>query len=430
MKGNFYIFHAGCRLNRYETDALTAGMEQEGFTFTENLNNAEYIIFNTCTVTNRADSKSRTIIRRLARENPQAKIIVTGCYATTDAQDVQKLPGVFSVIPNDQKALIPENLAGKVASKDGFFGYPIRKKDGFSRAYLKIQDGCNRTCSYCKIPQARGEGRSRNFYDILDEAKNLIDLGFHELVITGVNIGWYHSENHDIYSLLEHLLQLSGNFYIRLSSIEPGEVNERLAEILTHPKMANFLHVPVQSGSKYILRKMRRGYTPKSYLEKIGAVKKQNPNIHIGTDIIVGFPSETEQDFQDTITLVEEVEFANIHVFPFSMRRHTPVEKMHKENPQEFPLLHGDVIRNRVSKIILLKNKLDLLYRQKTAGITVRGIVEKLENNTAEILTENYLRVMADAQDKVRQGDLVFVTYNEKLIGNIHASQSATEILK
>lgn len=409
------IVHFGCRLNQFESDGIKANLAQNSHRIVADQREADFIVINTCTVTNKADYKNRAAIRRAHRLNPQAKIVVTGCYATTDAEDLRSLPGVYRVISNDKKHAIAETLRGNDApaeTNDRFFF--SSNHDFKSRATLKIQDGCNKSCSYCKIPQARGRGVSRGFESTLDSAKELIAAGFGELVLTGVNIGWYEDQGRGFHQLVEKILDLPGNFHLRVSSIEPGDVNERFAEFYRHEKMAKFLHIPLQSGSKFVLRTMRRGYTPDNFRRRIDAVRRVNADVHIGTDIIVGFPSEGDAEFQETLDFCRAADFANIHIFPFSKRRNTPiVEWLEKREGSAakriYREINGQVIRERAAALAQLKAEMAAAYAQRMAGKEFWATVEKTTEGVAQFTTENYLRgSIADTQ--LRRGERFRVT--------------------
>ncbi|MCS6985166.1 MAG: tRNA (N(6)-L-threonylcarbamoyladenosine(37)-C(2))-methylthiotransferase MtaB [Leptospiraceae bacterium] len=409
-----FIVNFGCRLNSYEADALGGDLEKRGIILTSRVEEADFIFINTCTVTSRADAKNRSIIRSLHEKNPRAKIIVTGCYATTDGDELKNFPGVYQVIPNNQKANIPYLLWGEQSERttDGLFGYGLPVKGRHSRAMVKIQDGCSRSCSYCKIPLARGPGRSRSFHEIIDYTRKLIEAGYHEITITGVNIGWYRGNHGESFEdLIETLLELEGDFYLRLSSLEPPEFSSRLCELFGHPRMAKFLHLPLQSGSKHILRLMRRTYNPDQYCRKVEAVRKKIPDIHVGTDIIVGFPSESEEDFAQTYTLCKELCFANIHIFPFSLRKNTPVEKMLQE--KSVSLVPKQTIRQRIDKLRELSQKLKKEYQKKTAGLVYRGIVEK-KGTSLHVTTENYVKLDVGLRNDISPGEMVYVRYGER----------------
>lgn len=420
------VINYGCRLNQYEADSLTSGLQHIGLELADT-KHSNYIVLNTCTVTNKADHKSRNEIRKIHNLNPSAKIIVTGCYATTDPEEIKKLPGIYWVVDNRFKANIPQMIKNELGllknlsedlpstsvnlhTQDGNFGYTIRKANGNARAYLKIQDGCNKSCGYCKIPQARGTGKSRSYFSVLEEAKQLIDLGFHELIITGVNIGWYKSpEGYNFYDLVEAILDLSGDFYLRLSSIEPADVNERLGDTYTHSKMAKFLHIPLQSGSRAILKSMRRGYTPRHFKQWVSNVTSKCQETHIGTDIIVGYPGETEDHFLETIELSKELELANIHIFPYSKRDNTHALKLIQEN--RLVEINGKVIRKRVEILTELRNSMAECYKSKTAGKTFKGIVINQQN--PYILSENFIRLSLKTDHGFDHGALVNVQYND-----------------
>ncbi|MBV6494314.1 MAG: tRNA-2-methylthio-N(6)-dimethylallyladenosine synthase [Turneriella sp.] len=400
------VIHFGCRLNQFETDGIKANLQENSHSLTEDQREANYIVINTCTVTNKADYKNRAAIRRAHKLNPDAKIIVTGCYATTDAEEIRQMPGVYRVVSNDQKHNIANILKnGSITATEEIpndrFHYSANHHFK-SRATLKIQDGCNKSCSYCKIPQARGRGVSRDFDETLNAARELVDSGYGELVLTGINIGWYEANGRTFYKLLETILGLSGNFHVRISSIEPGDVTEQFAAFYTHEKMAKFLHIPVQSGSKFVLRTMRRGYTPQTFMRRIEHVRKICPDIHIGTDVIVGFPSEGEAEFIETLDFCRNADFANIHIFPFSKRRNTPIvdwlerrEKMAKDK-NAYQEINGNVIRERIGRLIELKNKMAIAYAQRVAGKEFWAIAEHVKNGAVEYLTENYLRGRLD----------------------------------
>lgn len=428
------IVHFGCRLNQFESDGIKANLEQNSHRIITDQREADFIVINTCTVTNRADYKNRAAIRRAHRLNPQAKIVVTGCYATTDAEDIRSLPGVYRVVSNDKKHAIAETLRGNDApgeTNDRFF---FSSNHNFkSRATLKIQDGCNKSCSYCKIPQARGRGVSRGFENTIESAQELIAAGFGELVLTGVNIGWYEDHgtgssgsaartdarfaadgNRGFHQLVEKILDLPGNFHLRVSSIEPGDVTERFAAFYAHEKMAKFLHIPLQSGSKFVLRTMRRGYTPDNFMRRIEAVRKVNADTHIGTDIIVGFPSEGDAEFQETLDFCRAADFANIHIFPFSKRRNTPiVDWMSRREgsaaKRVYREINGQVIRERAARLAQLKTEMAAAYARRMAGKEFWATVENTAEGIAQYTTENYLRGTVQ-NDRLRRGERFRVT--------------------
>ena len=407
------IYTLGCRLNIYESDGILNQFISNGYQAVNWEDGPDIAIINTCTVTSHADSKNRYIIRNLLKKNPSAKIIVTGCYAQTDQEELQKIPGVWAIIGNEKKSKIFEIYQQKNSNEEkviystgplNYFEESKKRRpieDPFSygnvvpinhtRAYLKIQDGCDRKCSYCKIPMARGGGISRSIEEILYQVDQLEASKIPEIVLTGVNIGWYRYKHFRFNDLIEKILERLKFSRLRISSIEPSDVNERLAELSLHPKFCNFLHVPLQSGSDKILRMMKRSYNSKTFSLRIEKVLKINPDIFLGTDVIVGFPTETEEDFRKTIDLILNLNFVNIHAFPFSLRKDTEIEKFVQNNKSTLVTKH--IVQNRINELFELKEKQMLKYLKNSLYKMYQGIVEEIANGYIKVLTENYLYV-------------------------------------
>jgi len=407
------IYTLGCRLNIYESDGILNQFISNGYQAVNWEDGPDIAIINTCTVTSHADSKNRYIIRNLLKKNPFTKIIVTGCYAQTDQEELQKIPGVWAIIGNEKKSKIFEIYQQKNSNEEkviystgplNYFEESKKRRpieDPFSygnvvpinhtRAYLKIQDGCDRKCSYCKIPMARGGGISRSIEDILYQVDQLEASKIPEIVLTGVNIGWYRYKHFRFNDLIEKILERLKFSRLRISSIEPSDVNERLAELSLHPKFCNFLHVPLQSGSDKILRMMKRSYNSKTFSLRIEKVLKINPDIFLGTDVIVGFPTETEEDFRKTIDLILNLNFVNIHAFPFSLRKDTEIEKFVQNNKSTLVPKH--IVQNRINELFELKEKQILKYLKNSLYKMYQGIVEEIANGYIKVLTENYLYV-------------------------------------
>jgi threonylcarbamoyladenosine tRNA methylthiotransferase MtaB len=407
------IYTLGCRLNIYESDGILNQFISNGYQAVNWEDGPDIAIINTCTVTSHADSKNRYIIRNLLKKNPSAKIIVTGCYAQTDQEELQKIPGVWAIIGNEKKSKIFEIYQQKNSNEEkviystgplNYFEESKKRRpieDPFSygnvvpinhtRAYLKIQDGCDRKCSYCKIPMARGGGISRSIEEILYQVDQLEASKIPEIVLTGVNIGWYRYKHFRFNDLIEKILERLKFSRLRISSIEPSDVNERLAELSLHPKFCNFLHVPLQSGSDKILRMMKRSYNSKTFSLRIEKVLKINPDIFLGTDVIVGFPTETEEDFRKTIDLILNLNFVNIHAFPFSLRKDTEIEKFVQNNKSTLVPKH--IVQNRINELFELKEKQMLKYLKNSLYKMYQGIVEEIANGYIKVLTEDYLYV-------------------------------------
>ncbi|MDH5717097.1 MAG: tRNA (N(6)-L-threonylcarbamoyladenosine(37)-C(2))-methylthiotransferase MtaB [Spirochaetia bacterium] len=419
------VINFGCRVNFYESNSIIKSLNELGIQETKEREKANYIIINTCTVTKRADLKNRSTIRKIYNENPNAKIIVTGCYATTDEDDIIKIPGVFSVINNEKKEIIPELIKTDLKSKlnislKKFIYNESARENNKSRAYLKVQDGCDRTCSYCKIPLARGKAKSRNHIEVIEEAKEIINNNYKEIILTGINIGAYKDiNNYRLNNLIEDIINISGDFLIRISSIEPSNIIEKIIPLFQSQKIARFLHIPLQSGSPQVLKKMRRTYTIKKYKNIINNIKNQYPEMHIGTDIILGFPGETEEDFKKTRHFCNENEFANIHVFKFSKREGTfifnELEKKSKINTKEFLLLNKTEIQKRTESMLTLKEALLKNYIKKTSGIKFKAIIEKITKESVSITTENYLKLNFSKSgfENFKKGDLINLVYNK-----------------
>lgn len=414
-----HIVQYGCRLNQYEGHALSSSLAENGFQVSE-LTKADYIVFNTCTVTDKADKQSLYEIRRAKRQNPDAKIIVTGCFATTDKEELEQLPEIDTVFPNNQKAGILDFLTQNNTPKEDPFSYSYQSRINKTRISLKVQDGCNRSCSYCKIPMARGPAVSRSMSTIVDEAKTRIHQGYNEIVLTGVNMGWYKNGGDDFSSLLQNLCDLDGDFHIRLSSIEPGSLRERFFKAVTHPKIAKFAHVPLQSGDDYILRQMKRGYNTKSYTQRILELKNAVPNLHIGTDIIAGFPGETEAHFKNTVDYLQAQEFSRLHVFPYSSRQGTSIER--KVTSSSVLPVVNEKITERVKELRDLSLTLEQKFKAKTADYPVRAVVEQKHNKQVAV-TENYIKVNLPGQE-YKPGDYLTLSYDKD--GNYLRSNKRT----
>lgn len=384
-------FHTlGCRLNIFETDGLASNLEKLGAVTVTEKDSPDVFIINTCTVTNKADSRNRNIIRSAIKKYPGAKIWVTGCYAETDRQVIKNIPGVSGVAGNSEKSALPYMILSDVGlaveKPEGLnrFSYSDVLPKNHTRAYLKIQDGCSRVCSYCKIPQARGKGESREWNDVLDQVRFLQDQGIAEIVLTGVNLGWFkNSEGKKSFNrLLSEILSILDYSRLRISSIEPSDVNTELAELISHPRFCKFLHVPLQSGSSSVLKKMKRSYTAETFRKRIEAVKKIHPEIFIGTDVIAGFPTESEYDFSETKKMILDLEIARVHAFPYSPRRGTSAE--------EFGDIHSkEIKKNRVAELIKISSDNLLKYGNKFLGKKLEAVLE----NDGTFLTDNFLKV-------------------------------------
>jgi len=375
MTGKLKSITLGCKLNQYETQYLREGLELVGYEEVPREEPAELCIVNTCTVTNEGDSKSRKAIRQLARENPDSRILVMGCYATRAPEEVKALPNVAEVVTDKRE--LPDILGrfGVIDIPSGISNFGNRH-----RAYIKIQDGCLLRCSYCIIPHVRPELTSRPVEPILEEARRLIDNGYRELVLTGVHIGHYgvdwniHKPRNQwirLADLTRQIAQLPGEFRIRISSIEATEVTRELIAVMAEfpRKIVPHLHLCLQSGSDAVLRRMRRRWSTQTFLQRCRLVRETLDNPALTTDVIVGFPGETVQEFEETLATIRTAAFSKIHVFPFSARRGTPAADMKEQIPKA-------IKKQRGAEIKALANELQQEYYQSLIGKQLEVLVE------------------------------------------------------
>jgi threonylcarbamoyladenosine tRNA methylthiotransferase MtaB len=365
----------GCKVNQYETEFVREGLLGIGYQDAGEGEPADLCIVNTCTVTGEGDSKSRQVIRRLARENPASKIVVMGCYATRAPQDVAKLPNVTEVVTDKRE--LPD-LLGRFGVTDvptGISGFGRRH-----RAYVKVQDGCLLRCRFCIIPHVRPTLTSRPMPHILDEVRRLVDRGFREVVLTGIHLGhygvdWNRRAAKDDWTRLSHLVrniaELPGDFRVRLSSIEATEVTRELIGVMAeHPdKVCPHLHISMQSGSDGVLRRMRRRWGSQRFIDRCQLLQERLDRPAITTDVIVGFPGETDAEFAETLDVCRRVGFSKIHMFPFSPRRGTPAAEMLGQ-------ISKQVKQDRGRELEKLEAKLRDAYFESVRGMGLRVLVE------------------------------------------------------
>lgn len=401
-KKKFKVITLGCRTNQYESQAYADQLHQLGYLQAKEGEEAELCIVNTCTVTESADSSSRYQIRQLARQNPGSKIVVTGCLAERNPDELKKLPGVSLLVSNKDK----ENLVSMVFPDEEIPEFSIRQFEAHTRAFVKIQDGCNSFCTYCIIPYVRGRSRSRRLEDILEEAKGLIRNGYKEVVLTGINIGDFdgvslgNEKPVRLADLVRAVDALEGLKRLRISSIDPDEVDEDLADaVLNGKNTCPSMHIVLQSGSNVVLKRMNRKYTREIFLETVEKLKAARPDFSFTTDVIVGFPGESERDFEDTIEMMEKVRFAKVHMFPFSARERTraalysnkvPVKLIQKRKQRLLRIAeqHAFELRNSY-----LGQKRSVLFENRESGDCCSGH------------TDNFLPVIVKNK-KIKANDL------------------------
>lgn len=403
----FKIVTLGCRTNQYESQAYHDQLHALGYTSAKEGEHADICIVNTCTVTESADSSSRHAIRQLVKENNGAQVLVTGCFAERQPDAVIQLGGVTHVVPNKDK----EKLLAKIFPEEDLPEFSIKQFDAHTRAFIKVQDGCNSFCTYCIIPYVRGRSRSRTVQEIVAEAEDLIKNGFKEIVITGINVGDFDGGETDannpprLAELVRAIDALPGLKRLRISSIDPDEVDDNLADaVLNGKNTCHSMHIVLQSGSNVILKRMNRKYTRQIFLETIDRLRIASPDFTFTTDIIVGFPGETEVDFNDTLEVMRHVRFAKVHMFPYSDRPRTRSALM----PNKVPT---NVIKERKQQILRLAEQMTYDLRQEYVGRRVLVLTESLDASRPDEIpghTANFLNVWVQGLD-LRPNELIEV---------------------
>ncbi len=398
-------FHTlGCRLNQYEIDAIASDLVKRGHSIVENTDHADVHIVNTCTVTQKAARKSRNTINR-ARQLSTKFTILTGCLATEEKEDFKTRYDAV-IVDNDRKSHIPDivsaYLQGELVDPDNLdpelFAYQPQTQIFHTRSLIKIQDGCDNFCTFCIIPSVRGRASSRPPKDVLEHVRTAIRTGSKELVITGVNITRYRYEDWDFYRLIEAMLEIPGDFQVRLSSVEPEIDINRFRTLITHEKLCPHLHLCLQSGSTKILLQMRREYTIRDFMQIVETTRSVDPDYNITTDIIVGFPGESDQDFSDSLRIAREIHFGHIHVFPYSKRSGTRAERFSHSIDQ------GQK-KERVAQLINLSKTLTQEYRQRFIPKDMLVLTEETKHRDATIstygLNKYYVPVLMDGMHPV-----------------------------
>lgn len=393
----FNIITLGCKVNAYESEAMKELLLKDGFVYHEDVCSSDIVIVNTCSVTNMADVKSRKLIRRVKRENPGCILVVSGC-STQNNKDNYKDLGIDILIGNQKKSEIVDLIHNYLNTKEKyeyvdknrnlpFEEFNVGEFTSQTRAFIKIQDGCNNFCSYCIIPYLRGDIRSKSFDSIIKEAKTLVDNGHKEIVLTGIHTGSYSYEGKDLADLILELSKIERLKRIRISSIEITELNDKFMEVLKScPKVCNHLHIPLQSGSDNILKRMNRKYDKEYFKNKINEIRCIRENISITTDVIVGHPYETEEDFNECMDFCKEIGFAKIHVFPYSKRDGTAAATMPNQVDECTKKL-------RAKELIQLSLKLENDYYNKYVSKTVDVLIEEVNNEKSVGHTDNYIKV-------------------------------------
>ena len=403
----FNIITLGCKVNSYESNFMKEALVKNGFSFCNLNEKCDILILNTCTVTDTSDKKSLKEVRRLKRENPNAILVVCGCSVQNDKTKYDDL-GINILMGNINKSNIVSIIEKYLDDKTPV-EYVAKTRDlpfenmevdisDHTRAYIKIEDGCDNFCSYCIIPFVRGKKRSKDFSLVLREVQHLANNGYKEIVLTGIDTGGYESNGKDLTDLIHEMSKINGIERIRQSSIEITQINEKfINELKNNKKICDHIHIPLQSGSDSILKLMNRKYDLKYFFDKIDMIRSVRPDISITTDVIVGFPGETEEMFLETMETCKKINFSKIHAFPYSERKGTKASMMDGKVPES-------VKHERVKKLLELSDSLEKSYYDKFKGKNLDVLIEEVNESGSKGHTSNYL--MVHTNEKLQKGEI------------------------
>ena len=403
MKVSFYTL--GCKVNLYESEVIMNMFKKKGYEIVDFDSTSDIVIINTCTVTNTSDKKSRNIIRQAVKNNPNSVIVVMGCYSQVRSEDIKSIPGVNIIIGNSNKSKVVDLVEEYIKNKENktiidntmktcFEPMELDSFETKTRAFVKIQDGCNNFCSYCIIPYSRGNIRSKEKEDVIKEITCLVNNGYKEVVLTGIHTGHYGKDkyDYDFSDLLNELCKIDGLLRIRISSIEITELDDKFMKVLENKKIVDHIHIPLQSGCDKTLKLMNRKYDTEYFYNKIEKIRSIRPDISITTDLIVGFPNETDKDFNDTCEFIKKVKFTKVHVFPYSRRKGTPADLMPNQIDESIKKL-------RVRKILELSKELEINYMSKFVGKDLDILVEKYDDGIITGHASNYICVKTKGKE-------------------------------
>lgn len=394
----FKIVTLGCRTNQYESQAYQDQLIGMGYSEAKEGEAPGISIINTCTVTESADSSSRHAIRQLAKQNEGNKLIVTGCYADRQPDIVTQIGGVTNVVANRNK----ENLLATIFPETELPEFSIKRFEAHTRAFVKVQDGCNSFCTYCIVPYVRGRSRSRTIDEVVREVESLIANGYKEVVLTGINIGDFDGNRGEdekpdcLADLVRVVDKIPGLMRLRVSSIDPDEVDDNLLDAIIHGKhTCHSMHIVLQAGSNVILKRMNRKYTRQIFMGTVDRLRLASPDFTFTTDVIVGFPGETDGEFAETLDVMREVKFAKVHMFPYSDRPRTKATLMPNKIPQ-------DVMRERKQEVLQLSEQIAYDLRNEYVGRRMMVLTESVDKNHPDEIsghTENFLTVRIQSKD-------------------------------
>ena len=427
MEKTVAFYTLGCKVNQYETNAMEQQFIKNGYKVVDHHDFADIYVVNTCTVTNIAERKSRQMLRRVKDINKDAILVVCGCYAQVAKEELEKIPEIDIILGINEKNNIveivedyikkqvrKEEIVSDVSNQNEFLDFGDVTYTEKNRAVVKVQDGCNMFCTYCIIPYARGRIRSRKIENVVSEITKIAKLGIKEVVITGIHVASYgkdFEENIGLIDLLEAINKIDGIERIRLSSIEPNIIDEEFVKRLSKlEKICPHFHLSLQSGCDETLKRMNRKYTTKKYKEAVDLLRSYFPDVNFTTDVIVGFPGETEEEFNTTYKFLEEIKFYRMHVFKYSKRRGTVAEKMPNQ-------IDGNIKEERSNKLIELSNKNENEYNESYIGKEVNVLFEEYENGYFRGYTTNYMMVNVPGK-KEDEEKLVDHIFTVKILKN------------
>ena len=406
----------GCRTNQHDTAEMQTLLEKEGFVIVNQREKADAYVINTCTVTQKSDTSSRQAVKKSLELNPDALVVFTGCYAQLNPEEAAALPGLDLVLGNADKLEIAKLLKAKlrlwkkseiteivmsdIHKKRIFRTIPVKSFQGITKAFIKVQTGCNEKCSFCTVVRARGKSVSDNRGNILNNIQEAINSGFKEITLTGINLGtWGMDTGETFSSLVQDIIQLPGDFRVRLSSINPMEIDNDLIRLIAETeKICSHLHIPLQSGDNKILKQMRRNYTREQYIEVVHRATNAIPNLGLGADVIVGFPGETDAAFENTRKLIEELPFSYLHVFSYSPRRGTEANDYKDDIP-------GNIKKERNKILTQLIKEKGLEFRNKSLNTIATVLIEnQRDKNNGKLKghTDNYIPISLDGPDPLK----------------------------
>jgi len=385
----------------YETDAIASEFSKNNYRIVDFGEDADVFVINTCTVTNQSDQKSRQVINQASKLNRAALTVVTGCMATNYKEKLQENEKIDYVVDNEHKtsvlSVVESHYQGHKVDPDQFekdvFGFAPAEETFHTRSFIKIQDGCDNFCTFCIVPKVRGRAISRPADEIFENIRQVINFGYKEIVLTGVNLGRYKHEDYDFEKLVEDILRIEGDFRVRISSIEPDGYSESFFRLFQNPKLAPHMHICLQSGSEDVLLQMRRMYTAKEFEQIATKLRTDYPNFNLTTDIIVGFHGETEEDFNKTLNLTKKIGFGHVHTFKYSVRKGTRAERMPDHIPEKVKTERSGILRKVVEET-------KLKYRQSFIGIKQNILIETFDKQGfAKGYGEHYLPVLIKEQN-------------------------------